>query len=221
MFRIYVILGVAIWAIVSIGSCGEKNCDSYGRRMTLQVPISTSPRDTFILGDTLWLEASFDKNVDVLNHDQDIYLEEFDFFTTFAIAEISDTVERFIDLQHIIEVVGHAYPLQLATAFAYSIEYVEDDSGYHVIIGFVLEKEGLYKLSASTNSILYESYNHQAVFECDNVRRAAVRVIYSNSSTSEENYTNLFRQTNVDYLLEIVDYERFATFGGHAFVVTK
>jgi hypothetical protein len=221
MFRIYVILGVAIWAIVSIGSCGGKNCDSYGRRMTLQVPISTSPRDTFILGDTLWFEASFNKNVDVLNHDQDIYLEEFDFFTEVSIIEISDTIERFLDTENIINEIGQADPLQLQTALAYAISYVEDENGYHVRIGFVLEVEGLFYFGADTETGLYKFYDHAAVFECDNVRRAEVRVNYSNSSTSEENYSNLFRQTNVDYLLELVDYDRFATFGGHAFVVTK
>ena len=70
--------------------------DKFGEALELNVPINTYPnKDTFNIGDTLWVEADFSKDIDVRNNANSIHLDSFNFFTEMAISEISDTTELF------------------------------------------------------------------------------------------------------------------------------
>lgn len=175
--------------------------------------------DTFKLGDTLWIHASIDKNVVVRNSSRHIYLENFTFFTKFLISEISDSFEITNLNFHTFELIGEIDNLTLPTGIVYPIHYFESNNKYEFYGGVVLETSGLFYTRFSTSSSIFEYYDHPAIYECDNNRRSNIRVYYSNQSTSLSNYENLFLTTKVDYLLELIDYQRYKDFGGHTFYV--
>jgi hypothetical protein len=214
------ILPVIAALVICIMGCYCEN-DIYGGHLELEVPIDTYPaQDTFTVGDTLWIEADFIKYVKVRNNAvNSIYLDQFQFFTDFFISEISDTIEKFeIDIE-LIEITGTIEKLYLPTAIVYPMNYVEDENNYRFKAGIVLNEKGLFYAGFSTSNLLYEFYNHPAVFLCKSNRRYRVDVYYTNHSTSIDVYSSLFLTTGVDYLNELVDFERYSNTGTVAFYV--
>ena len=61
-----IIMLCALYIFFSCGKCEE---DRFGEKLELIVPINTMPgQDTFSVGDTLWLEANFSKEVGRLEY---------------------------------------------------------------------------------------------------------------------------------------------------------
>jgi len=219
--NIFVILVVWI-GISSFWGCGKCEGDEFGIRMKLIVPINTFPaQDTFFIGDTLWIEANIDKYVEVENHTGKIFLEGFDFFTEMGISEISATVENFTPRIEFIEQLGQVEQLPLVTAVSYPLTFIEEDNTYNLKIGIVLLEQGRYYLSFSTQPLLYERYEHPAVYLCEDMRRESVKVIYTNSTTNLESYEDIFLETAVNYLFEFMDYPRYESVGAHSFIVKE
>lgn len=69
-------------------------------------------------------------------------------------------------------------------------------------------REG-YKMGKST----------RALYICENNRRDRIEVYFQNDNTSIENYNEIFLKTNVDYLLESVDFDSFQKGGGIGIIV--
>ena len=214
--------GLILTAIsILFASCGCRE-DDFGRHMELEVPINTYPsKDTFFVGDTLWIEAQIDKHVKVRDAASTIYLEGFNFFTDFFISEISDTVERFPHDIETAALIGEIRYLPLPTAVAYPMSYVEGADRYEFKAGVILGEEGLFFAGFSTLSLIYEEYDHPAVYACDRKRRERIDVHYKNKSTSKKSYEKLFLSTGVGYLIELVNYERYSNGGAHTFVVKE
>ena len=219
--NIFVILVVWI-GISSFWGCGKCEGDEFGIRMKLIVPINTFPaQDTFFIGDTLWIEANIDKYVEVENHTGKIFLEGFNFFTTLIISEISDATENFAPEIEIIEQIGQVEILNLPTAMVYPLFYVESDPFYNFKAGVVFNEIGRYYLSFDTEPDLYKNYEHPAMYRCESVRRLSVEVSYTNTSTSQEAYSDVFLDTDVDYLIELMDFSRYSSIGAHTFIVRE
>ena len=214
--------GLILTAIsILFASCGCRE-DDFGRHLELEVPINTYPsKDTFFVGDTLWIEARIDKRVKVRDAASTIYLEGFDFFTSFVISEISDTVERFPHDIETVALIGEIRYLPLPTAVGYPMSYEEGAGRYEFKAGVILREEGLFYGRFSTSSLPYEEYDHPAVYACDRKRRERIDVHYENSSTSEEAYERLFLNTKVDYLIQLLHYQRYKDLGAHVFVVKE
>lgn len=203
-------------------SCGCEE-DIYGKYLELELPIDTYPaRDTFKVGDTLWIEASFDKNVKTRNNQiNHILLENFSFFTFFTISEISDTAEIFNLNFEIISITGKIDKLILPTAVSYPLEYVESENLYYFKGAIVLLEPGLYTSAFYTESLLYENFEHPAVYMCEGERRNKIEVYYVNKSTNLKAFENLFLSTNVAYLKELYTFEGYKDIGSHTFVVVE
>ena len=196
---------------IFLASCDCKE-DKYGEILELEVPITTYPmKDTFNVGDTLWIEANFEKDVSLYNSSNTIRLDSFNFFTEMAISEISGTTELFgIFVDTVVEI-GKLSFLPLATAAVYPIQYEEDADTYRFKAGLILTSKGLFLISIITPSFLYEEeYNHPALFSCGHNKRDKIEVYYYNQSTNETTYNNLFLQTNVQYLKDLLTYEKYA-----------
>jgi hypothetical protein len=207
--------------ILFVSACGCKE-DEFGDWLELEVPISTlSKKDTLHPGDTLWINADFDKAVQVRSNYSPIVLNGFNFFTKLNISEVSDTFERYdVDVSLFTEI-GSIEVLPLATATAYPINYVEYRDGYRFRGGIVFEETGLFFVGFSTQSQLYDNYDHPAVYECGKNRRSEIHVHYPNRSSTRKNYEELFLKTNVGYMLELYDYQRYLDLGGHTILVKE
>ncbi|WP_367392290.1 hypothetical protein [Lewinella sp. LCG006] len=200
--------------------CKECEGDTFGEQLDLMVPINTTPsEDVFSIGDTLWVVANIDKEVMVKDSEHLIRLDNFNFFTEMVISEISDTVEYFdIDIE-IIETIGEVSVLPLTTAISYPLQYEEEANAYRLRAGIIFNEPGLYLIGFQTFFGLFEEYEHPAMYYCEDQRRTKTTVTYQNTSTSLNNFDNIFGQTQVSYHLEQIDYERFAQGGAHAILV--
>jgi hypothetical protein len=196
--------------------------DTYGEVLDLVIPITTHPdKDTFHIGDTIWMEAQFNKDIRLLNSTKTIRLEAFTFFTDLGIAEISGETENYqIDIDTIAEIGAIDY-LPLHGALAYSLTFVEEEHYYVFKGAVVLKSKGLFYLFFSTNGRFYEApfYDHPKLYVCKDDRRDRVNVHYDNPSTSHADYENFFRKTQVDNLLDLYDYEKYKNLGTISFMV--
>jgi hypothetical protein len=202
--------------------CKECEEDVFGNRLELIIPINTIPsQDTFHIGDTLWVEANIDKHVQVKGENERIFLDDFNFFTSLIISEISDTTENFTTEVEIIEEIGQVENLTLSTAFVRPFIFIENDDFYLFKAGIVFNESGRYYISFNTQPLNYESYEHPAMYSCEEKRRVWVDVLYDNISSNLEAYENVFSATGVNYLIELVDYDDFVIGGTHTFIVEE
>lgn len=215
---------VSLFLIGTFVFTGCNNCegDEYGSELELLVPIeTTTSSETMQIGDTLWVTASIDKDVMIKDRQLSIRLDSFNFFTQMIISEISDSTENFnIDFQAI-EEVGEVDVLPLVTLLSYPLKYEEEENAYRFRAGVVFSEPGLYFIRFDTLPDLYERYEHPVMYRCENQRRTSTNVFYVNPATNPENYENVFLQTNVDYLLELMDYERYASIGSFTLRVER
>lgn len=203
-------------------SCGECKPDKFGEVLELVVPLSISPaQDIFSVGDTLTIEANFSKEIEVYNRSSTIRLDSFKFFTLFGISEISGTVENYeVPIDTIVEA-GKVGYLPLQGALAYPLEYDEYPEGYHLKFKIVIHSKGVFWLNFSSAEFLYEesNYDHPALYTCDNNRRDKVNVYFKNSNTTLDGYNHIFRTTKVEYLLKLMDFERYSKAGSISIMV--
>ena len=165
--------------------------------------------------------AHFKKEIAILNSSSTIRLEDFKFFTEIGIAEISGENENFNVKIDTLTFIGKMGYLPLHGALVYPLTYVEDFEFYTFKGAIILKSSGLMHLAFSTDGSLYEApfYDHPKLYVCKDDRRDRVNVHYDNPSTSHANYEEFFRQTQVDYLLDLYDYERYKNLGTISFIV--
>lgn len=219
--KLYPILLLGIFSVFTIIFTGCRcEPDIYGDNILLEVPITIEVEsDTLSGGDTIWIYADFNNQVLEKKSGSRIFLEDFKFFSKISFTEISDTIEYF-PLIPVIEVTGSIDSLSAVTARSYPITYIESDDNYKFRAGLVVPMEvGLYEVSVSTSNLLYESYDHPAMFQCGNDRRSVVNVSYKNENSTQENFENIFLNTRVPYLLELSTLENYQSGGSVAFYV--
>lgn len=213
---------ILLYVAINFLSCGNCEKDEFGNRLELIVPINTWPnKDTFNIGDTLWVETMFDKNIQVKNSNSRIKLDSFNFFSELIISEVSDTFENYnVNIDTVLKIGGVDY-LPLATLSVYSITFYEDKNTYSFLAGLSFHDPGLYLISFNTDSGLFEypNYDHPALYTCENKRRDQVIIRYLNKSTSLENYTTHFKKSKVEYLLQLVDFEEYKDQGAITIIV--
>lgn len=214
------ILGLLSFVLATISTSCQCTPDKYGDRITLEIPLKIELNsDTLNGGDTVWISANFSKEVLEKRSEETILLDDFNFFTEIGIAEISDTLERFPSVS-VVERIGSVDELPLVTAIAYPIVYEESETKYKFEVGIIIPTQpGLYSIGLSSSNLLFEEYDHPAMFQCGNDRRSVVNVNYKNDFTTRENYENIYRNTRVDYLLELISFENFQSGGAVAFYV--
>lgn len=87
--RIYEKWGILVLLFpIYFQSCEECKSDEYGEILELDIPITTFPaKDTFLFGDTLAIQANFNKEVELYNKAGTIRLDSFKFFALFGVSE--------------------------------------------------------------------------------------------------------------------------------------
>ena len=163
-----------------------------------------------------------DKHARIEGHEEPYLLENFPFFGELSISEISDTIERFdVDIQ-----IGFSEGLVDTLTFSncltvYPLNFQETQDRYKLKGYMCFNSTGLMNVVVYTVFSVLESYDHDALYKCKNKRRFRPRVYYFNEATTIERYENLFLKSNVDYLLEIFDIERYRRACSHTFVVVE
>ncbi|MCR9103184.1 MAG: hypothetical protein NXI25_24740 [bacterium] len=219
-FRIIAFFGL-LGLILFVSACGCKE-DEFGEQMVIEVPVSTYPvKDTFRVGDTLWVDLLFSKAFSVKDANGKIVLEDFQFRTFLFFSEVSDTVERYNSEISVVEEIGEVDFLPLATAAGYPLGILEDSLNYSFKAGFVMLEPGLYWFGFGVSESLYEDYEHPAMYTCGRNRRSSVNFFHQNPATSEEGYQRLISETNVEYLPELLDLEEYRGTGALTFWVVE
>ena len=209
------LLGLVVSTLISC-SCKE---DLYGENLDLIVPIQSNPNSTtFQIGDTIYWEADFSKEVEVKGHSQPIFLEGFDFFSTFTISEISS--EEQVDFNRQITVVQGVGEIGVvnSTQNSYPVRFRETDDAYQLSFGVVLLEEGLYTAGLESYA-LPRDFNHPAAYSCGNRRRGDITIRFQNTSTDRQVFDTLYLSTPNPDLQELVDFERYRDYGGITFRV--
>ncbi len=102
--------------IITLTSCSLCKKDQFGEELILEVPVTIETKNEIIrVGDTMYIELTTDKNVKVRNTNATIYLENFNFFTEFYLAEVSDTFENFYFDYSAFDQIGEAREINLST----------------------------------------------------------------------------------------------------------
>lgn len=212
---------ITVSLVALISSCDQCTDEEYGTLLNLQLPIDVGDsRDTFQLGDTLWIKMDMSKDVFVQNADKTIRLDDFQFFLNFFLAEISTDQELFLSESTIVERVGRLENQAFQTSINYPMILEETPSSYRLEVGILLEHTGLFYAAISDCIRCLERYVHPALFYCSD-RRRTQDYFFQNINTSLQNFENVFLQTNVDYLIELTEYEEFRDAGCIAFWVVE
>ncbi len=215
---------ISIAVIVSLifiqASC---ECDDpYPSPFILEVPINTITKsDTLHVGDTIWIEADFSKQVSFYNSNQSIWLDSFSFFSQIGLNEISGETESKEFNLATFSTEGKIS--KISNNFAFPIEYIEYTNSYRFRGGLVIGTPGLFSIAIYTiQDLLWDNVtNHPALINCRGNNRIDSEIFYINEATTENNFNNVFRKSKVDYILDLVDYEEYSQAAGYAFVVEE
>lgn len=208
-------LGIYV-LLVLMSSC--KPCDDpYGSNLELVVPIQFDNGDIVRVGDTISLKITFSKDVHLFEKEDSIFLENFNFFSSFGIINISDSIQRFNTDIKVMDLIGITSRINLPTSVSYAIEFEELPEKYQYHSKLIINNPGLFFFEIGSNSLILEGYDHPAMFECGK-HRGKSHVYYLNSGSSYENYSAVLKSTPEDFYQDL-SYEAYLLRGGYAFNV--
>ncbi|MCX8209909.1 MAG: hypothetical protein OTI34_02615 [Lewinella sp.] len=203
-------------------ACECKDVDAFGLRPTILVPITSSPaQSNFTVGDTLWWEADFSNQVAVRDVNQRMDLRNFDFFPSFSFQSIEGTEVSSDSTIRVVPISGDIMFAFSTGTLIYEIVPEKDDNSCSFKFGTVLLKQGVYVAGVSTLELLYDFYEHPALYACGNRRREVFVTNYINSSSNRSDYESLYERLGTSDLLANTSYERYAAVGGISFTVTE
>ena len=179
----YCFFATLLITVVTTCACEE---DEFGEVLRMEIPVNTgSERNTYRVGDTLWVEANFPKTIEVVGNNNDIELIDYKFFSELNITEISEEELRFYSTPDIFVKSGAA---ELNQVGGYSYEFDESENGYRVSFGIVLLLPGVFMSSSRTDSDELRGYSHPAHYVCGDNGRMNVFVNRINRFTTMENF---------------------------------
>ena len=212
--KVTALLIVCLWT-----GCWCKE-DEYGERLDLIVPVTSTPNaTTFRVGDTLYWHADFSKEVEVRGHTRPIRLDDFDFSSSFALAEIGspDTVDfnRRIVLVPMVGQVGEIFSDQNQ----YPVRFRETEDAYQLSFGVILLEEGFYTAGLQSFSLPRDFRPHPAAFKCGGQLRGDITINFQNSATERPVFDTLYLQSPNPDIQRLADFERYRDYGGITFRV--
>lgn len=211
-------LPIVLTVVCTLTGCVCRD-DVYSERLDLIIPIQSTPNvTTFQVGDTLYWEANFSKEVEVRGHDQPISLTGFDFFSSFVISEIGS--EELVDFNRRITIAQDVGDVGMITSDqnTYPVRFREGDDAYRLSFGVVLLEEGLYTAGLQSFA-LPEDFNHSAAFSCGNRRRSDITINFQNSSTDQQVYDSLYLSSPNPTIQRLAEFSRYRDYGGITFRV--
>ncbi len=188
--------------------------DEFGETLRIEVPIDIGKEDSvFLVGDTLWLESNFTSDVPVVGSSGLIRLNNFEFFTSFYIADMQTTAFTFYVTPDFFLEEGSMELNQLGDG--YDIFFKENENKYKFKAGVVLRTPGVFVATAFTDDARQRGYDHPALYTCKDNRRTNLFIDRVNKYSTLENM-NYYNEQRivVDQGVPQVfdDYRRTASF---------
>ena len=205
---------------ILLSSCFCKE-DMWGDELIMILPINTTPPEsTFSIGDTLWIKANITKNVEVLNSQNTVFADSFEFFTDIGVSEISSENQEYDINIDVISEIGTLTKRDLPTAVLYNVEYLELETEYQLLAGIVFNDPGTYFFRFSILADKFEYVDHPLLYKCKQERRSTVTTYFSNLATNFSDYENIFLNSPVENIESTYPYELYGQLGSHTFIVS-
>ena len=212
---------IRLLGAIVIGTTIACECepDEFGDELVLVVPITASLSDTVIaVGDTVFWQADFSKEVTVRGSTLPVKLENYPFFTSFDLIELSDAeVLDFNRPVDVLELVGEVVTISQDQT-VYLLKFRETDDRYAIAFGIIFKEPGLYSAGFS-NVLQSEDIDHPVAYKCNDSRRTSLYNEYSNPATSRQVYEALYLSSPNRILQELTTYERYTATGSISFRV--
>ena len=147
-------------AIISIGFSLLTSCllqEPCTKHYAFEFPVTVTPQDTFIIGDTIWWEMDIPNQL--MDHNSGDYVDitDFELFFSFGIEKI-DSTAPITGSGHIhlfVPVVGIGSIEQRNNVLAYTYLLTKSIQDKHFKIGFIPTMKGTYNGSVSFPALYY------------------------------------------------------------------
>ncbi|HFA49683.1 MAG TPA: hypothetical protein ENJ95_11790 [Bacteroidetes bacterium] len=196
-----------------------ESCDpppSYCERVfQFDIPFSLSPeKDTFLIGDTIWVESEYEKMLLDKNSGDYIDIGKFDFRVKTGVIRI-DTLgyDSNPDNFEVLDIIGkfEVQPLGQNLSIIH-IVYEDDNTGRSVKAGIILNATGIFHVSFTNIRPDIEDDIHLIESSCNQ----KISLSYNLNEGRENNYYLEEYDEN-----EVPSEEDFRAFGGYNFVVIE
>lgn len=188
---IYPFFAVLLLTVATTCACEE---DEFGEVLHMEIPVDTGRENNlYRVGDTLWVKASFPKEVKVIGNRNRIELIDYKFFSSLYISEISESVLRFYSTPDVVVETGSVALNQLG---GYDYVFENTGDGYAVSFGVVLSVAGTFSTTSLTDGDKQSELDQPAHYTCKDNRRTNVFIDRINRFSTEENF-NEFNQLNM------------------------
>lgn len=204
------------WSVLlSLNACKDKNCPPY---LVYQLPYTLTPaRDTFQLGDTIWIEMDFP---DVLT-DREGGIEntfaDYDFRLELVCErfDIDPPQSKAVSFFDALAVTGTAEAMGLSQSGIsyYQLSPIYSDHRYRFKAALMLKQTGVFLLAVSPFQTDLNPFKLNGA--CDHVRLYIGNWV--NNGTAEGNNYHLLQSSPVD-VYKNMTIEQFGN-GGYCFVV--
>ncbi|MEM8585587.1 MAG: hypothetical protein AAGF87_15015, partial [Bacteroidota bacterium] len=220
--KIELILFLFVNPFIFSSCIDECESDEYGEEINLIIPCKLGEEsDTLKLGDTLWIEFNFSKEVEVKNENNLVKLDSFQFFPELFLGEVSSSQIEYLNDPEFVELVGAIEILPLATVVVYPLIFTELDNSYQFRSGVILNRTGLFLAAINPCLVCLERYNHPSLIYCESKKRD-LEISFINEFSSQENLEMLTSQSSVESIQnEINRAEEFFQAAGTAFWVVE
>lgn len=201
--------------LMMTASCGnKKKCDGQpGLSYIFELPVKIFPaKDTFIVGDTIWIENSFSNNLFNIDNGKIYNVDNYDFKTKMYIIDLSTNYSysyinpKLIDVNGITE---NSTPVNIMHQ-TLNIRYAYKDNMYLYKTMFIVEKSGFYMFQFASD-VYMKSVDFT---ECPDEE---IRPRYATNNKGDNNYEWIRLSKDVYY--NQYDKERFDNEGCYCFYV--
>lgn len=205
-----------IAAVGMLTSCGGGKCEQRGfTELEFDLPVKITPsRDTFRIGDTIWIENSFDDMLVNQNSNKSYRVQNFDFGTNLTITDLnSPPIAISYKNPIIITVEGTTTGTNIGTV-DYQTIYVDYDytqNRYRYKAAFILDRSGFYLIAFSSHSSGRRDID---ITDCPDER---ITNTYNTNDRVDNNYMMI--KNAVDPHYKNLPEEMFNDAGGYCFYV--
>lgn len=204
--------------LTTISNCACEE-DEFGEILHLEIPVDVgADRNSFVVGDTLWVKADFSKEVKVLGNTNRIDLVDYKFFSSLYIDEISETQLRSYFSPDVVVEEGVVEANQLG-GYDYTFDFT--GSRYRINFGIVLSQPGIFSLISITDGDAQSELNQAAHYTCGDNRRTNVFIDRFNRFSTIENFNDFVEWNRVEANGFVYTFEEYIPIGKYTFRVVE
>jgi hypothetical protein len=185
----------------------------------MEIPVDIGgERNLYQVGDTLWVQADFPKEVVVVGSSSRIELTDYKFFSELFLAEISDSELRFYSSPNVLVEVGVVELNQLG---GYDYVFENTGSGYAVRFGVILSQAGTFSSTSLTDGDAQSGLDQDEHYVCGDNRRTNVFIDRINRFSTMENFNEFNEWNRVGDGSFVQTYEGYQRAGKFTFRVVE